>query len=87
MISGIIICRKVVIKMTSENLKKEFEIRRLKALTNELRMKLNIANQQLNARVIKEVEQTTYNYKKENIELKRLLSIAEDMEQRLKKRY
>ena len=27
MISGIIICRKVVIKMTSENLKKEFEIR------------------------------------------------------------
>ena len=52
MISGIIICRKVVIKMTSENLKKEFEIRRLKALTNELRMKLNIANQQLNARVI-----------------------------------
>ena len=86
MISGIIICRKVVIKMTSENLKKEFEIRRLKALTNELRMKLNIANQQLNARVIKEVEQTTYNYKKENIKLKRLLSIAEDMEQRLEKK-
>ena len=72
--------------MTSENLEKEFKIRKLQALSNELRMKLTKATQQLNARVIKEVKEVDDKYKKEIKELKRLISIAEDIEQRSEKK-
>ena len=72
--------------MTSENLEKEFKIRKLQALSNELRMKLTKATQQLNARVIKEVKEIDDKYKKEIKELKRLISIAEDIEQRSEKK-
>ena len=72
--------------MTSENLEKEFKIRKLQALSNELRMKLTKATQQLNDRVIKEVKEVDDKYKKEIKELKRLISIAEDIEQRSEKK-
>ena len=39
--------------MSEKDLKKEFEIRNLKTLTNELSMKLKKEELQLNARVIK----------------------------------
>lgn len=72
--------------MTSENLKMEFEIRRLKTLANELNLKLKKATQQLDARIIKEVKMIDENYKKEIRELKRQVNIAEDMQQRLEKK-
>ena len=72
--------------MTSENLQKEFEIRRLKSLTSELNIKLKKATQQLDARIIKEVKIVDENYKKEIRELKKQVNIAEDMQQRLEKK-
>ena len=51
--------------MSEKDLKKEFEIRNLKTLTNELSMKLKKAELQLNARVIKEVKNVDEQYKKE----------------------
>ena len=72
--------------MTSENLKMEFEIRRLKTLANELNLKLKKATQQLDARIIKEVKMIDENYKKEIRELKRQVNIAEDMQQRIEKK-
>ena len=72
--------------MTKEMLEKEFEIRRLNALSSELNMKLKNAELQLNARIIKEVKEVEDKYKKEVRELKRQLAIKEDLEQRLEKK-
>ena len=72
--------------MTKEMLEKEFEIRRLNALSSELNMKLKNAELQLNARKIKEVKEVEDKYKKEVRELKRQLAIKEDLEQRLEKK-
>ena len=67
-------------------LEKEFQIRRLNTLSNELSMKLKKAELQLNARIIKEVKEVEDKYKKEVRELKRQLAIKEDLEQRLEKK-
>lgn len=72
--------------MTNKDLEKEFQIRKLQSLTNELRMKLTKSNQQLNARVIKEVKEVDDKYKREVRDLQKQLRIAEDMEQRLEKK-
>ena len=72
--------------MTKEILEKEFEIRELKTLSSKLNMKLKKAEQQLNARTIKEVKDVEDKYKKEVKELKRQLAIKEDLEQRLEKK-
>lgn len=72
--------------MSEKDLKKEFEIRNLKTLTNELSMKLKKAELQLNARVIKEIKNVDEQYKKEIRELKRQLAIKIDLEQRLEKK-
>ena len=72
--------------MTKEILEKEFEIRELKTLSSKLNMKLKKAEQQLNARTIKEVTEVEDKYKKEVKELKRQLAIKEDLEQRLEKK-
>lgn len=66
--------------MTNKDLEKEFQIRKLQSLTNELRMKLTKSNQQLNARVIKEVKEVDDKYKREVRDLQKQLRIAEDME-------
>lgn len=72
--------------MTKELLEKEFEIRNLKRSNINLNMQLKKANQQLNARVIKEVKNVDEQYKKEIRELKRELAIKIDLEQRLEKK-
>ena len=69
-----------VIFVTNKDLEKEFQIRKLQSLTNELRMKLTKSNQQLNARVIKEVKEVDDKYKREVRDLQKQLRIAEDME-------
>ena len=72
--------------MTKEMIEKEFEIRELKTLSSKLNMKLKKAEQQLNARTIKEVKDIEDKYKKEVRELKKQLAIKEDLEQRLEKK-
>ncbi len=72
--------------MTNKDLEREFQIRKLQSLTNELRMKLTKSDQQLHARVIKEVKEVNDKYKREVRDLQKQLRIAEDMEQRLEKK-
>jgi len=69
-----------------ENLKKEFEIRTLKNENINLNMQLKNANKKLNARIVNEVEKVDKKYKKEIRDLKRKVSIAEDLQQRLEKK-
>ncbi len=66
--------------MTNKDLEREFQIRKLQSLTNELRMKLTKSDQQLHARVIKEVKEVNDKYKREVRDLQKQLRIAEDME-------
>ena len=72
--------------MTKEMLEKEFEIRELKKANAKLQMELKTTKKQLEAKVIKEVEQKVKPLEKEVKKLRKQKAIADDLEQRLEKR-
>ena len=67
-------------------LEKEFEIRELKKANAKLQMELKTTKKQLEAKVIKEVEQKVKPLEKEVKKLRKQKAIADDLEQRLEKR-
>lgn len=78
--------------MTQDNLKKEFEIRKLKEANKQLMNTNTMLNRQyknlnehFDKRIDEEIKKQVKLIEKENRELKRKLDIAEDLEQRLNK--
>ena len=72
--------------MTKAMLEKEFEIRELKKANAKLQMELKTTKKQLEAKVIKEVEQKVKPLEKEVKKLRKQKAIADDLEQRLEKK-